>query len=391
MREPKIVMTLMVRDETDIIAAMIEHHLAQGVDLIIATDNGSVDGTREILADYAETGRVELHDYLKHDKNQTAVVTSMARRAATRHRATWVINADADEFFVARDPRLTLRGALRAIPTGIGAFAAPVVNLTGVPAGDGAGAFERLVWRDIREESTLMQTVALHGHPSDDVIHVGKPDVTVQQGNHGVDIPALGTPDAACAIEVLHLPWRTYAQYRNKIINMGRAYEQSTTLHPSPKHHGMRDYRFWKAGLLEDLYLVRHPGDKPGSGFEHDDRLLRTLRDLVTTGRAVRPERLEPLLNGDWVGYPPERLVRSEEIARVVIPLELEHLTASTRWRDLYRREAAGTRQAIADRDAMAAERDRILNRPEVRARRLAGRIVRGVRRRLVRRAPGTD
>ena len=65
-------MTLMVRDEVDLVAAMIEHHLAQGVDLIIATDNGSVDGTREVLADYAALGAVELHDDPHHRKQQAA-------------------------------------------------------------------------------------------------------------------------------------------------------------------------------------------------------------------------------------------------------------------------------------------------------------------------------
>ena len=108
----KIVMTMMVRDEIDVLAAMIEHHLDQGVDLIIATDNASVDGTTELLEAYEAAGKVELHHDPEHRKQQGVVVTRMARRAYTEHGADWVINADADEFFVPADRRLTLREAL---------------------------------------------------------------------------------------------------------------------------------------------------------------------------------------------------------------------------------------------------------------------------------------
>ena len=379
MRDPKIVMTLMVRDEADIIAAMIEHHLAQGVDLIIATDNGSVDGTREILEDYAGTGRLEVHDYLAHDKNQTAVVSGMASRAATVHRATWVLNADADEFFVARMPDMTLKDAFKGIPTGIGSFHAPVVNMTGEPARRGA-AFERLVWRDEREESTLMETVALHAHPSADAVHVGKADVTVQQGNHGVDIPSMGEPDERFAIEVLHFPWRTYDQYSTKIVNTGRSYDANPTLNPSPRHHGMRDYRFWKAGVLEPLYLVRHPSAEPGDGFTRDDRVLSSLRGLLDEGTALRPERLSPLLDATWDAYTDDERANAVDLARVVIPLEIEHIEASTRWRDLYRGEAAGRRRAEQERDSAVAERDRLARNPEARVRRAVGRLLRAVK-----------
>ena len=38
----KLVMTLVVRDEVDIIRQNIDFHLARGVDYLIAVDNGSV-------------------------------------------------------------------------------------------------------------------------------------------------------------------------------------------------------------------------------------------------------------------------------------------------------------------------------------------------------------
>ena len=49
-RRPRIVMTLLCRDEEDIIGYNIAYHLAQGVDFVIATDNASRDRTPLVLS-----------------------------------------------------------------------------------------------------------------------------------------------------------------------------------------------------------------------------------------------------------------------------------------------------------------------------------------------------
>src|SRR4051812_3099841 len=169
----KIVMTMMVRDEIDVIAAMVEHHLAQGVDLIIATDNASIDGTAEVLAAYESAGKLELHHDPEHRKQQGVVVTKMARRAYTEHGADWVVNADADEFFVPVDTRLTLREAFERIPLELGAFTAGVVNLVGPPIERGSGIPPAL-WRDTRPIQAL-NDIGIHAHPTPNALHRGDP------------------------------------------------------------------------------------------------------------------------------------------------------------------------------------------------------------------------
>ena len=53
----RIAMTLVVRDEADIVGTWLDYHLASGVDVVIATDHRSVDGTSEILREHARDGQ----------------------------------------------------------------------------------------------------------------------------------------------------------------------------------------------------------------------------------------------------------------------------------------------------------------------------------------------
>lgn len=310
-------MTLLVRDEADIIAPMLEYHLAAGVDVILVTDNGSIDGTREILSRYEHLGRVFIEDDPVQDKNQSAKVTRMARRAATEFHADWVINADADEFFVPVDRSLTLAALFERLPTDIVSAVLPVVDMTGTPGVEGVG-IDRLLYRDERTEATLFGRSGLHAHATHDAIHIGSPEVTVAQGNHYVSLASAGSIPPELMLESLHFPWRSFRQFRTKVVNAGVAYESNPNVNPSPRHHGMRDFRFWRAGVLEDAYLYRHPPiDECGSDELREDAWLsHRLGELLRSGDAVCSDLLARALDLAGDAYPETRVDR----ARVVMP-----------------------------------------------------------------------
>jgi glycosyltransferase involved in cell wall biosynthesis len=367
-------MTAMVRDEADIIAPMLEHHLAQGVDQFVITDNGSVDGTTEILERFAADGVVDLRHDPEHRKQQARLVTGMARDAYTQHGADWVLNADADEFWLPVGDG-TFKDTLAEIPVELGAFQIPVIDMTGPAAGRGTG-LQRLVYRDLRSDEALREA-GLRAHSSPNVVHVGSADVEVSQGNHEVSIPGGGTPDPAHALEVLHFPWRSWEQYERKVRNTGESYLASPELTPSPNHHGMADYRRLLEGTLMAYYLLRHPSDEELAAAVASGDFVEDRRIADRVPSPVADTQLE-LTMGNRELRSIAREATHDRGALIRARRELEASTAARAELERHVADLTGRVEALsAELDSTGAEYTALKNRKAVRFIDATARIVR--------------
>ena len=185
---------LLVKDEADVIEWTLRHLHRQDVDAAIVADNGSTDGTREILDRLvAETdGWLAVQDDPEVGYWQSAKTTALAHEAHERG-FDWVIPCDADEMWVAADGR-TVGAWLRGVPPDVLLARAALYNY--VPTAEDpadSNPFTRIGWR-LAEPAPLGKVACRL-----------RPDLTVEAGNHGAsyDVFPLATNSPPVPLSVL--------------------------------------------------------------------------------------------------------------------------------------------------------------------------------------------
>ena len=271
-RAKKLVMTLLVRDEQDILEANLEFHHRQGVDFFIVMDNLSVDSTTAIIRRWVDRGLAHYILQQQDDYAQAEWVTSMARMASTDFGADWVINNDADEFWWPREG--TLKETFAAISPEFNALLAPRTNFVPLAQEDSDAPFyERMVYR----ESVSLNPLGRPLPPK--LAHRGSPLVQVAQGNHSVSgLQPLNVTHGM--VEILHYPIRSYGHLLNKISKGGAAYERNRAL---PQRVGQT----WRA-LYREVLATQGLADYYQKHLYSDERLAEEL----ATGKILRDERL---------------------------------------------------------------------------------------------------
>jgi Glycosyl transferase family 2 len=264
-------MTLVVRDEVDILDAQLAYHLDGGVDFVLATDHGSTDGTLDVLRRYEREGRLRLFG-VSGEMRESEWRTDMARLAATEHGADWIINTDADEFWLPR--AATLKESLGAVPSEIGVVWALTCHFVPRPE-DGRSFAERMTARFAPQAALNDPTSPYRPHAK--AAHRADPEIVVWFGSHRVTTRLRALPGWHPA-DVFHFPFRTLEQYERKSSRRARG--------DRPLGQYVRGLQARERGRLEDVYGSLVVGDESvargiaeGSLVE-DTRLRDALRGL---------------------------------------------------------------------------------------------------------------
>src|ERR671936_535134 len=271
----KLVMTLLARDEADIVDAQLKFHLNAGVDFVIATDNLSQDGTTEILESAARDGHLHLiredSEYLR----QADWITRMGRLAATEFGADWVLHSDADEFWWPRGE--ALKDVLASIPERYGIVRALLRHFVPRPD-DGSSFAERMVVR-VSASAPINDPRSLF-RPNLKVIHRSDPNVTVSIGTQRLIDSPLVPLRGWYPVEFFHFPVRSLEQCERKYAHQQTAPGQT----PSPYYDRVRTFldegrigEFYDSLVVDDEALER--GLQDGS-LVIDTRLRDALRAL---------------------------------------------------------------------------------------------------------------
>jgi hypothetical protein len=207
----QLALTLLAKNEADVIDANVAYHLSSGVDFVVATDNASTDGTTEILQRYERLGVLHLIREPSNDFQQGQWVTRMARRAAELG-ADWVINADADEFWWPRAG--DLKEVLARLPERYGVVHGVWRPFLPRHEGEGSHFAERLTVRLSPHAAINDPTNPFR--PARKAAHRAHPQIRVRDGNHDVEGASLVTLYGWNPLEVFHLPLRTREQAERK-------------------------------------------------------------------------------------------------------------------------------------------------------------------------------
>lgn len=257
---PRLIMTLLVKNEEDMLEENLLFHKAMGVDYFIITDNNSTDRTPEIIRKYQQKGWiVETIEEKATNYEQKAWVDRMIWKAKTKYHADWVVNADADELWYSPSGNLKTE------------LSVTTANVLDCEVRSVYPEEEKPFWewdKTVKAVTTPevydLSRYSLFERQNKKVIHRAVGYLQISMGNHKVTMFPKRTENSS--IRVYHYNIRGKQRFLEKMINGGKQLEQHKGKHGG--RHWRYFYQLHKEGKLEAEY------DRV-IGTTHFDRLCK--------------------------------------------------------------------------------------------------------------------
>jgi glycosyltransferase involved in cell wall biosynthesis len=245
-RTPRLIMTLLVKDEEDILEDNLIFHKYMGVDYFIVTDNNSTDRTPDILQKYRQMGWIkEIIEEHSTDYSQKEWVDRMVWRAKSRYHAEWVINADADELWYS--PVGSLKSEL--IDTHANVLLCDIKNV--YPEENRVlTRWNRMVNPVDDKGQYELSPFSLFESQRHKVIHRTAGYLQIGKGNHKVIMFPRHKQESN--IRIYHYNIRGKQHFMHKMINGGQQCENNKSRHGA--RHWRYFYSLYKEGRLEMIY-----------------------------------------------------------------------------------------------------------------------------------------
>ncbi|MEA3512401.1 MAG: glycosyltransferase family 2 protein [Campylobacterota bacterium] len=240
-----LAMTILVKNEHDIIESNIRTHAKLGVDAFVVMDNGSTDGTRDILEKLSNEFEMTIIDE-KGPYQQKKFMTRLAFEAKKIYKADWVINNDADEFWIPKNSK-TLKEVLN--------FKGGVVWVHR----SNMSLYEGLTHWSEAKYFTANQVHYRVGEPNIILGKIGRKVIVnpyglfqINSGNHSAEHIAFWKKQECEDIHIYHYPIRSYEQFETNIKN--RKVLLDTVPNVKMGNHYRRWVKIYEDSELEEEY-----------------------------------------------------------------------------------------------------------------------------------------
>ncbi len=213
-----LVMTILVKNESDIIESNIRTHSNLGVDAFMIMDNNSTDGTREILSKLSKEFDITIIDE-KGYYQQKRFMTKLAFLAKKKYKPDWIINSDADEFWIPIDNRnlkehLKFKGGVVRVDRFNILPLVESIDRDNIFFNSIYEVTNQISYRFLNREDISI----LLGQASRKVITNPHGLIKINSGNHSAEHIAFWNKKTIKGIRNYHYPIRSYKQFEKRVI-----------------------------------------------------------------------------------------------------------------------------------------------------------------------------